>query len=361
MRKNKAENSSKHYPELHKYERSPYWVFRKFSKEKRKEFVKSTGLIAIENNAAKAYKVGRKHFDEWLNTSLITSRSLTMGNLLQTILLSKKRTKNGEKGNTYRSARNQINNHLIPAFGHLRPDQITQFLWETYDGQERLKVKITKHGKTIRRTKLFNTRKYLLEALRLAKSSGFIKEIPEIKDFDGDAKPAKTLDKQTIRKILKLQLRQSKFFFFLLWKQGPRPEEALQYEWDMIDWNLGDYGYLNIPGRITKTGRSRNIPLNSRVSRVLRRLEKGKKSRFIFPSRYIEGDRQRNYRKGWESACKALGIDADPYNLRDTFITSQIVKGINTSRIAKYVDSSAAMIEKRYLSESPDTMQEVVE
>ena len=341
--------------------RSSYWIFRKFSKEKQKEFIKSTKIEATENNAAKAYKKGRKFFDDWLGSTLSTSRTVTMADLFSSILTSKIHAKNGLKGNTYRSAKNQINNHLMPAFGHLKPEQITKRMWESYDGQERQKVRYSKHGKEIRRTKLANTRKYLIEALRIAESEGLIRKRPEIKNFDPLPKPPKFLDKQTIRKILQRQLPQTKIFFFLLWKQGARPEEALQYEWEMIDWNQGKHGYIHIPGRITKTGRSRSIPLNSRISRILKRHEKSKKSRYVFPSRYIEGERQRNYRKGWESACTTLKIEADPYNLRDSFITTQITKGINTSRIAKYVDSSSSEIEKKYLSESPVTAQEVVE
>lgn len=354
-----SKTASKHYPELHKRPGSPYWVFRKYSKEKLQEFRKSTGIPAKDSEAATAYKVGRELFDQWLGSTLDSTRDVRMRDLFNSILKLKKHSKGGEKGNTYRSAKNQIENHLIPAFGHLKPNQMTATRWKDYDAEERHKVKFSKYGKPIRRTRLANTRKYLIEAMIRAEDLGLIERRPKFEKLDPPGKKPKYIKRHDLRKILKLCLPQTKLLFFIMWKQGARPDEVLQYRWSMIHWNEGKHGYIHIPAEVTKTGRAREIPLNSRVSRVLRYLSKSAATDLIFPSRYVPGERQRNYRKGWESACQQLGLDLVPYNLRDTFITDTLKRGQSASFVAKYIDSSVAMVEKHYTVLEEEAMRGV--
>lgn len=340
----KAQFASKKYPNLYKYPNSSKWVFRKYSKEKRACFSKSTGE---DKDETKAYRIGLEEFTKWMGTRIHhTGRPLLVRDIAKAILASKET----KRDNTYRSAHNQLVNHVLPAFGHLRPSQISVLKWNEYDSDERRKGK---------RTKLFNTRKALIEILNRAKEEGLIQVVPKLKNHDGPSKPPKYLEDKIVRRILKLCFPQTKLLFYIVWKQGARPSEVLQYEWGMIDWSQGTTGYLNIPGGITKTGRSRQIPLNSRVSRVLRYLESKSESKFIFPSRYIPNARQTNYSKSWESACQRIGIEADPYNLRDTYITNRLRAGISSVFIAKYIDSSALMIEKKYAVAEQKTMQGV--
>lgn len=355
-RKNASTRSSRKYHELKWRPGSPYWHFHRYSKEKMDEFRCSTGIPATEKEAAAAYKVGVEKFDQWLGTTLPGGRQLLMRDLLRAVLASKPEfDRNGEPSANFRSYKNQIENHLMPAFGHLRPDQVTSRRWEDHDKLERAKG----------RQALFNERKALIEAMGRAKEHGLIKEIPDFVKNDPDAEPPKYLSDKIMRKILRHPaMRFSKVLYFLLWKQGPRPTEALRYRWDMIRWDEGDHGYIHIPGSITKTRRPRSIPLNSRVSRVLKGylLQQQKKcpgSPWIFPSRYKPGERQKNYRKGWEQACEKLRIEADPYNVRDTFINNCIKRRMSLVYIARYVDNSVTQIERRYAVAIQEEMTEV--
>lgn len=343
MKSSRSEFASKRYPNLYKYPGSASWMFRKYCKEKRREFKKTTG---IENDEAKAYKIGVGMFNEWLGVHLPSGREMLVKDIARAVLSGKEL----KADNTFRSSQNQLENHVVPAFGHLKPSQITPLRWNHYEIEERRKGK---------RTKLFNTRKALLEILNRAKEEGLIRQIPKLKLLDGPPKPPKYLEKQVVRQILRHSFPQTKILFYIMWKQGARPGEILQYEWAMLDWTQGDHGYIHIPGRITKTRRPRSIPLNSRVSRILKRLILEMESKFIFPSRYIPNARQTNYLKGWKAVCDELKIDADPTNLRDTFITDCLKRGLSSTFIAKYVDNSVVMIEKKYAVAEHKVMQGV--
>ena len=60
----------------------------------------------------------------------------------------------------------------------------------------------------------------------------------------------------------------------------------LQWRWDMIKWNEPGHTWLEVPARITKTDRTRSIPLDETVSKLLhKRFLHDNKSRFCFPNR----------------------------------------------------------------------------
>lgn len=351
---------------LHRSERSPFWIFRRYSSVKLAEFVKSTGVESTDKNRSKAYSRGIELYDEWLGTHLTTGRQHLIKDIARVVLASKLSTKGGKTGPTYRSAHNQIEKHIIPRFGHLKPHQVDSLLWDEYDAEER----------AAGRKALFNTRKYMIEILRKAEGSGLIKKVPKLSDNDPPPSPPKYLKKQTVRSIL-IQLSapikkkrkreylsaraftQMKYFFYMLYKMGMRPEEALQYEWSMFHWKEGEHGTLHIPALITKTNRQRSIPVNSRVSRVMRHLQRDAVSKWVFPSPYKKGERQRNYRKAWDSAVTRAGIDATTYNLRDTAITDMLKRGLSPIFIARYVDNSASIIETKYAVAETDIMKKV--
>lgn len=362
---------------LHKSDRSPYWQFRRYSAIKQREFQCSTGILAGDKNRSKAYAKGVELFDEWLGTHLPSGRQLLIKDIARVVLVAKESKKNGKKGRTYNDAKDQITKNILPRFGHLKPNQITSMLWDEYDAEERAPRIDESTGKEIPgRQALQNTRKFMIEILLKAKEAGLIKRMPELKKNDPPPEPPKYLKKQEVMKIIramsapiqkrrkqvyssKRSFSQMKYFFFLMWKQGARPEEILQYEWSMFHWDEGKYGTLHIPSHASKTNRARAIPINSRVSRVFKALQKNAVSKWVFPSPYLKGERQRNYAKIWESARNRTGIVATPYNLRDTCITEMLMKKLSVTFIAKYVDSSVYMIEKRYAVSISAVMAEI--
>lgn len=362
---------------LHRSGRSPYWQWRRYSSIKRREFQCSTGIEATDKNRSRAYTKGVELFDEWLGTHLPSGRQLLIRDIARTVLVAKESKKNGKAGRTYRDAYDQITKNILPRFGHMKPNQITSMLWDEYDAEERSPGIDETTGEILPgRQAIQNTRKFMIEILLKAKEAGLIKKMPVLKKNDPPPAPPKYLKKQEVMKLIRAMSEpvakrrkklyvsarphsQMKYFFYLLWKQGARPEEVLQYEWSMFHWDEGRYGTLYIPGHITKTNRARPIPVNSRVCRVFKVLHKNADSKWVFPSPYLKGQRQKNYNKVWESARNRTGISATPYNLRDTCITEMLMKKLSATFIAKYVDSSVYMIEKKYAVSINAVMTEI--
>lgn len=131
----------------------------------------------------------------------------------------------------------------------------------------------------------------------------------------------------------------------------------------MIHWKEGPHGTIHIPGEITKTGRPRPIPLNSRVSRILHWIYDRVTRDLIFPSPKDPEQAQKEYDTAWNKACQRAKIKtkATIYNLRDTFITDALKRGHSSTFIAKYVDNSASMIEKRYAVALKNVLEGIAE
>jgi integrase len=363
------------YSNLYKLPNQPCWIYRRYSSEKGEEFYCSTGLEASERNAPAAYKIGVEKFNDWLGAFTPTDGSSLMRDLLR-INLAAKDEDPEIKDTTYRTVRNQTENHLIPACGHLKPSQITTEWWLNYQRAERTKptLRTFRDGRTQAgppRKALANTRKTLSETLGLAMRRGLLDKMPELPLNDPESAPARYIPKEDILRLIRFAgriagrkryrakyghdtIRESRYRAFRLkllilwmWKMGARPSEILQYRWDMIHW---DKGTIAIPGPITKNKTSREILINPKVLRVLRFLRGKHGSPWVFPSPVKPGEPMKDYNKAWTTVNARLGLDFDIYNLRDTYITDQLEAGMSTVFIGKYVQNSAAMIEKTYAS-----------
>lgn len=329
---------SKKYPNLYKPSWSPNWVFRKYSSAKRSEFSASTGLPATTANEARAYKIGHAKFDHWLGIHMAHGRQPLVRDFSRAVLAGKANL----AWETRRKAKYEIETHINPALGHLRPDQVTSLTLSKFEFEQRSKG----------RRSLFNAHKILMEILGRARDEGVIRVVPKWKLSDPAPQPPRFIDAQTFGKIRRLCKGQDKLLLFILYHQGARPKEVLRYRWEMIRAD----DTISIPGEITKTGRARTIPLNSRVARALRPIRKT--SGPLFVSR-VTGESKVNYDLEWRKAVKELGLDFTVYNLRDSFITRKLSEGVPAMTIARYVDNSAAMIERKYFVPLKEIMRKV--
>lgn len=377
----KASHKNEKYQNLYSYPDQPCWIFRKYSSEKRKSFYCSTGLEKTDRNAAAAYRAGTEKFNEWLGAFLPKEGTIYMRDLARAVLAAKDDP--GISDATLRSVRNQIEKHIIPSCGHLKPIHLTTEWWRNYQREERKRPRelVLKDGSVKDlppRTKLFNTKKVLVEVLKLAKARGLIESIPELPLNDAEAAPPRYIPKEDILNIIRFAGRIAghphrggwakesryhkvalKLLVFIMWKQGARPHEILQYRWSMIRWKEGKFGSIDIPAGITKTRRARTIPLNSKVSRILRFIHNFKESEWLFPSPKVPGEHIKDYSSAWDSAMRRLNLDFDIYNIRDTFITNRLKSGQSSTFIAKYCDNSATMIERRYAVSERSAMEGV--
>lgn len=330
------------YPNLYRRPGHNGWVFRKYASAKRKEFVYTTGL----ENESQAYKAGCKKFQDWMASVVPTGRGATIRGIALAII-----AENRGRENTVRSKNRHLRDHVIPGFGHLKPEQITANHWRRYDSGERAKG----------RNSLYNDKKYLIECLSRAVEAKLIPSLPKLPNFDPDAEPPRPLSYKEYRWLRhELPCRVNLLVFVMYW-QGARPGEILRYRWDMINWDTRE---ISIPGSITKTKRNRTIYLNPRVYRALNWLRSRAKSDWIFPSSRYANKPMYAYSAAWGLAIEALRKKKRPhdfhmYCLRDTYITRMIKEGCPTTFVGKYCDTSGREIEKRYCGSDEEAMKRV--
>lgn len=346
----KASHRAKHHENLYAYDYSPYWQFRKYSSEKRKDFSYSTGIPKGERLAAKAHRVGMDAYNAWLGRLLPISRAVYINDLARVV----KKGLTLRSKNHRRSITSQLDNHVLPFFGHYRADQITKTLWIDYEAQEREKGE---------RKALFNTRKALMMCLSVAVDQKLIKELPEIPLNDPEAASPVHIPLKDYRLLRRATPGGVKLMVFWCYYMGPRPTEALSYRRSMINLTDGPTGRITIPGAITKTRRKRSIPLERHVYRAMRLLLSRLKGDAIMPG--VDDDTPlKTYNAVWDRAIERLAdagheFTYTAYNLRDTFITDNLRKGRSAVYLGKYTDTSATMIEKKYAVSTDDIMQEI--
>jgi integrase len=153
---------------------------------------------------------------------------------------------------------------------------------------------------------------------------------------------------------------------------GCRPSEALGVKWENINLDFSQITFEGSPQKIKGEGivwskgsknfkkgsrrsASRTIPTNLTLKECLAqrydRLNSPKGNSLVFPSKSGKYIDYFNFcRRAWRQCVKAIdGLEKiTPYNLRDTFITNQLCKGVPIAVIAAWCDNSPSMIESRY-------------
>lgn len=257
---------------------------------------------------------------------------------------------------TKNSFRNQVLNHLIPAFGRFPLDKLSNAEWLKWVTE--LRADETRPRKV---TRFFNARKNLAEILLAAKEQGHIDKAPKLDNPDEPKDAGRLLTDKEIVTILWYSNRPFRFIFYTLWKMGCRPREILKWEWSMIRWGEPGKAWIDIPARISKCNRSRSIPINPRVSmRLAIRKRVGNHSEFVFPSRDPRKS-QVSYMAAWTRACREGNISKTvPYDFRRTFITRCAIEGLPLIYVAKALDTSTTMIESTYAKANADVMESVM-
>ncbi len=146
-------------------------------------------------------------------------------------------------------------------------------------------------------------------------------------------------------------------FWFLT---GCRPSEAIGLSWD----NVADDCYLvtfngsiqTIKGKQvfskgSKNNKSRTVAISSRAREILLSLkpENVNPTDLVFPSPKGNAINYPNFQaKIWGKVTHSIKPGTTPYNCRDTFINQQILKGISSTVIAKWCDTSTEQIDRAY-------------
>jgi len=244
----------------------------------------------------------------------------------------------------------QVERHLIPAFGALPLEAITPKVFFDWMGQQK------------RITRFFNARKALIEIMRAAKDAGHIDRLPKIEDPDERRDVGRVLEDKEVHAILWHSRRPFRFIFYTFWRMGCRPREILQWRWDMLRIQ-NEKLWIDIPAAISKTGRSRSIPIDKTVARILMmRRDRCRPSPFCFPSQVDRMRPQLSYASAWRTACFHAKVKkCVPYDFRRSLVTRWAAEGKPLLYIAKFLDTSTVMLEKIYAKAQGKVLEDLIE
>lgn len=245
--------------------------------------------------------------------------------------------------------RGRVLKHLIPAFGALELKEVTNAAFLRWVSE------------TKELTRFFNFRKDLIEILGAARNEGLIDRLPKFDNPDEPKDVGRVLEDREVLAIIWRARRPFRAIFYAFWKMGCRPREILQWEWSMIRWKEPGHTWIDIPARISKTGRVRSIPINPALSSLLYRRYFGRDpGRFVFPKEGDPGSPQLSYHSAWGRACRLAQVSAVAYDLRRTFITRCAVNGDPLIYVAKALDTSTKMIEGTYAKARSEVMEKIL-
>jgi integrase len=272
--------------------------------------------------------------------------------------LAEKKNKSGLRDSTKTATDYQHRRNLVD-FAHIPIDKFGGADWNAW-------VVKQQQAEEKKLTRFFNARKAVSEVLNFAHNEGIIDRKPKLDNPDEHRNVGRTLSEKEVWGILRnCTHRIFRLFFYTMAKMGCRPREILRWEWDMIEWgNDTRKAWISIPARITKTGRSRRIPLNGSIARQLKRLFDGgapARSRYVFPNRRHHDAPQLSYHGAWKTACRKAGVvNAVPYDFRRTFITKNAAAGKPLLYVAKLLDTSPKMIDSTYAKEQVEVMEDII-
>jgi integrase len=107
-------------------------------------------------------------------------------------------------------------------------------------------------------------------------------------------------------------------------------------------------------------GSYRKLPLTGELGAFFKRLDRTGDAIFPVENGKTEGERFKfwPYRR-WEAVCDKAKVSTVAYDLRHTFITEMVVKGVPLPMIAKWAGNSVRVIEERYSHLSPEFLEGV--
>ncbi len=146
-------------------------------------------------------------------------------------------------------------------------------------------------------------------------------------------------------------------FWFLT---GCRPSEAIGLKWKNVSDDCSTVLFIGSVQTIrgtqvwsegSKNNKSRAISVSTRVQELLISIkpESTIPDNYVFPSPKGKAINYPNFlSKIWGKIVNPIKPNTTPYNCRDTFITTQLLKGVPSAVIAKWCDTSTSMIDRNY-------------
>jgi integrase len=143
-------------------------------------------------------------------------------------------------------------------------------------------------------------------------------------------------------------------FLVVALNSGMRKNEILSLRWSDIDFSKG---FISIGD--SKSGKSRNIPMNSSAFEALKGMSQA--SEFVFFNPKTKGH-LKDIKTAFKTACKSVGIKGFRiHDLRHTAATKMIEAGVDLVTVSKILGHSSIQMTMRYAHPTPENMKRAVD
>jgi integrase len=254
------------------------------------------------------------------------------------------------KPSTLRSYKEILKNYLLPAFGNLMLDQITE---------EQISVFQAELAQMVSATRANNIMGPLRYILKVCLRRKFIDDNPslEVKRLPEAEPDIDPLSEQELDKVIAaLRAYQRPLFLCLAWT-GARPDEMFALRWADVDFERNEIHIRRgrvrgIEGTPKTTAGSRVIYMVSLVKETLLGLRKSTTQHldgYVFLNKHGQ-PYDRHIDREWRTALRKAGVRHRPsYQLRHTFASLALSNGLQPTWIAKMLGhKSAAITFKHY-------------
>ncbi len=162
------------------------------------------------------------------------------------------------------------------------------------------------------------------------------------------------LNEEEIVRLVDMAASHLKPILIVLLSTGMRRTEVLSLKWQNVNFN-GGYIYIED----SKSGKSRNVPMNVIVTDTLDKLPR--ESEFVFFNRETNTC-MKDIKNGFGIACKkAKIVGLRLHDLRHTAASTMVRKGIDLVTVSKILGHSSILMTMRYSYPTPENFKRAVE
>ncbi len=235
--------------------------------------------------------------------------------------------------------------HLIPYFGNLYLDEISNYHFEQYRNI-RLKQKAKKRDNFVSPTTVNREGSLLLGILNKAVKWGFLTHNPLTIEMTKEMKKEYILPLGDINRLISNANPPLKYIIMIGINTGMRKGEILKLEWSYV--NLEE-NFITLKAQITKTRTIRRIPLNNTMIKLfieLRAQRNGEMYIFTSPK---TGKPYTDLKKSWYSLLRRCNIKEFRFHdLRHCFATYTLLKHPDMVSLQEILGHSDITTTSRY-------------
>lgn len=229
--------------------------------------------------------------------------------------------------------------HLLPFFGDKDIESVGK-LWKSYVVYQNKKTP----GRQLR-----NDKKICRVILGYANEQGYVSRVPVLKLDSKDKcrrRHVTIVEDDVYTRIRARATWPWDMILDLLKGTGARYTEVLSLEWDEIDLETK---LINLPPEKTKTRTGRTYPVPDHVVNALILRKNRAPGRFVFPGRGNPAKPMTKGYKGWKKLFYGESKFFRPHDLRHTFATKNIARGVPIPVLSKLMGASAEVLSRVYL------------